>query len=231
VVQVRTPLLLAGAIIPALALPVLLFACFSLGDGDPSPGWPALLLGLLMLAVAWPLLRRSTLPLLATLTPHSLRLEPRDRSLAYGVAPRDVALHEFTGYGELYARGGGHIKLYRAHAPKLQLADRPKRGIPEAEAHLPGLVDALTLGRALQAKLTQAGVPAERLHRPNFYQGGAGRALAWLCYALLGLAGVLLLLPGVPWTVPLRLFTFTALYLGLYRRNQRPSEPAAPKTK
>ncbi|WP_201980300.1 hypothetical protein [Hymenobacter rubidus] len=226
VVQVRMPLMLAGILIPSFSLPVLLFAGFSLSDGDRGTGWGLLLVGLLMLATAWPLLRRSMLPLLATLTPRSLRLEPRDRSLAYGVQPLEVPLREITGYGELLSQGGSHIKLYREHGPMLQLADRPKRGIPAAEAELPGLVDVLTLSGAMQGQAATGGATAETLHRPNFYQGWAGRALAWLCYALMALAGVLLFVPGVEWTVSLRLFTFTALYLGLYRRNQRPT-PAA----
>lgn len=225
-VLVRMGLMLAGALIPAFALPVIVLGCLMLDDGNQAQGWGVLLASLPMLAVAWPLMRRSMLPVLAVLTPGNLRLEPRDRSIAYGLQPTDYPLREVTGYGEIASRGSNHIKLYRSHGPKLQLADRPQRGIPAAEAHLPGLVDAFTLGRALQARAAQAGVPAESLYRPNFYQSWPGRGLAWLCYALMALGVLLLLLPGVEWTVGLRLFVFSSLYVGLYRRNQR-AAPAA----
>ncbi|MBF9140998.1 hypothetical protein [Hymenobacter properus] len=227
-VLVRMGLMLAGILIPAFGLPVLIGACLLLSEGNLAWGGGLLLLGLLMLAAAWPLLRRSMLPVLATLTPAALRLEPRDRSVAYGLAPAEYPLGDFTGFGEILSQGGSHIKLYRANGPMLQLADRPKRGISAAEANLPGLVDALSLSEAMQGQVADAGAPAESLHRPNFYQSGLGRALAWLCYALMALGVVLLLVPGVEWTVSLRLFTFTALYLGLYRRNQKTDDSAAP---
>ncbi|WP_460618712.1 hypothetical protein [Hymenobacter ruber] len=225
-VQVRMGLMLAGILLPTLGLVLLVAACLFLSDGDRTWGGGLLLASGLLLAVAWPLLRRSMLPVLATLTPKNLRLEPRDRSITYGVPSTDYPLSEIVGYGELASQGGAHIKLYPSHGPMLQLADRPKRGIPTAEASLPGLVDALTLGRTLQGQMVAAGTPDEILHRPNFYQGGFGRALAWLCYALMALAVGLLLVPGIDWTVSLRLFTFTALYLGLYRRNQRAAPTA-----
>ncbi|GAB3857698.1 hypothetical protein GCM10028822_31840 [Hymenobacter terrigena] len=220
-VQVRMGLMLAGILLPTLGLVVFVAACLFLSDGDHRWGGGLLLASGLLFAPGWPLLRRSMLPMLVTLTPNTLRLEPRDRSIAYGVPPTDYPLSEIVGYGELASQGGAHIKLYPSHGPMLQLADRPKRGIPAAETSLPGLVDALTLGRTLQGQMAAAGTPDETLYRPNFYQGGFGRALAWLCYALMALGVVLLLVPGVDWTLSLRLFTFTALYLGLYRRNQR----------
>ncbi|MBH8557933.1 hypothetical protein [Hymenobacter negativus] len=225
-VLVRMGLMLAGILIPAFALPLIVVGCLFLSDGDRTWGGGLLLASVPMLAVAWPLLRRSMLPVLATLTPKNLRLEPRGRSIAYGVPPTDYPLSEMVGYGELASQGGAHIKLYPSHGPMLQLADRPKRGIPAAETSLPGLVDAVTLGRTLQGQMVAAGTPDESLHRPNFYQGGFGRALAWLCYALMALGAALLLVPGVDWTVSLRLFTFTALYLSLYRRNQRTAPTA-----
>ncbi|MBJ6110309.1 hypothetical protein JAO73_14895 [Hymenobacter sp. BT523] len=225
-VLVRMGLMLAGILLPTLGLLMLITGGLLLSDGDRTWGGGLLLGSLPLLAVAWPLLRRSMLPVLATLTPAALRLDPRGRSLALGLAPVECPLDEITGYGELLSEGGNHIKLYRREGPMLQLADRPKRAIPAAEADLPGLVDALTLSEAMQHQTADADAPAESLHRPNFYQSGLGRALAGLCYALMALGVVLLFVPGVDWTVGLRLFTFTGLYLGLYRRNQR-ATPAA----
>ncbi|MDO7851539.1 hypothetical protein [Hymenobacter convexus] len=220
-VLVRMGLMIFGILLPAFGLPVLIGACLFLSDGNMAWGGGLLLTSLLMMAAAWPLLRRSMLPVLATLTPKILRLEPRARSIAYGLQPIDYPLSDIAGYGELASQGGDHIKIYLNHGPMLQLADRPKKAIPAAEAHLPGLVDALTLGRTLQGQVLETGAPAESLHRPNFYQSGLGRALAWLCYGLMALGVVLLFVPGVDWTVGLRLFTFTGLYIGLYQRNQR----------
>ncbi|UOQ96589.1 hypothetical protein MUN81_15235 [Hymenobacter sp. 5317J-9] len=222
-VLVRMGLMLAGILLPTLGLLVFIAGCLFLSDGDRTWGGGLLLGSLPLLAAAWPLLRRSMLPVLATLTPAALRLEPRGRSLIYGLAPVECPVSEVTGYGEILSEGGNHIKLYRREAPMLQLADRPKRAVPADEADLPGLVDALTLSQAMQSQTAEAGAPAESLHRPNFYQGGLGRALAGLCYVLMALGVVLLFVPGVDWTVGLRLFTFTGLYLGLYRRNQRPT--------
>ena len=204
----------------------LLAGTLTLSDGDVSGGLIALVLGLLMLWAGWPLVRRGQLPMLAVLSPAGLRLEPRDRSISYGRQPVDYALADMTGYSELTSQAGTQIKLYTASKQVLQLADRPAKAVPAAEAELPGLVDVVALGQEIQQRLAVAGVAPASIYRPNFYQGKLAKALLWLCYGLMLLGVVLVFVPGVEWTVGLRLLVFPSMYLGAYQSNQRRAAPA-----
>jgi hypothetical protein len=237
VIQVRTALMIVGFLIPAFGLMALLVGALLWPD-DTLLSRALVGAGVLMLVAGWPLVRRSMLPMLATLTAEGLRLEPRDRSLVYGQLPVTYLLSDLTGYSELASQGGTQIKLYPAAGPLLQLADRPTRAVPVADAGLRDVVSVLTLGQEVRRRLEQAPAapgettgadrPAAAIYRPNFYQGKLGRGLAWLCYALMALGVGLLLLPGVEWGVGLRLLAFSSLYIGVYRRNQRPAPVVAP---
>ncbi|WP_190923561.1 hypothetical protein [Hymenobacter armeniacus] len=219
---------MAGFLLPALGLMSLAVAAILWND-DHRLAVQLGLGSLPLLAVGWPLVRRGMLPMLAVLTPTALRLEPRGRTAAYGWPVREYPLTDFEGYSDIQAQNGTdvtNVKLFFGAAGTVYLGDRPAKAVPAAEASLPNLVTVLALGEAMLGQKAETGVPAENLYRPNFYQRGLGRALAWLCYALMALGVLLLFVPGVEWTASLRLFTFTALYLGLYRRNQR-ATPAA----
>jgi len=226
VVLVRNGLTITGFLLPAFGLIALVAGVLLLSDGDVGAGMGSLVIGLLLFATGWPLVRRGQLPMLAVLSPAGLRLEPRDRSITYGRQPVDYPWADLTGYSELTSQAGTQIRVHTARKQVMQLADRPAKAVPAAEAALPGLVDAVTLGQEIQQRLAAAGVPAASIYRPNFYQGTTAKVLLWLCYGLMLLGVVLLFVPGVEWTVGLRLLIFPSMYLGAYQSNQRRRVPA-----
>lgn len=224
VILQRLGLTYVGVLLPSVGLMAVVFAALTFSDGDVRTGGGLLVLGLGLLYSIWPLLRRAQLPYLATLGAAGLRLEPRDRTAQMGKTTQTVPLADISGFSEqVISRTNDEARqlvLFLTDGRKLRLTDRPAKfrlaGPGEDE-----LVTVVALGQALRPLLAGRGLPPEALHRPNFYQSGFGKVLAWLCWACVAAGVVLLVVPDVPWTTGLRLLTFSSIYLGLYSRNRK----------
>ena len=224
VILQRIGLVYVGILVPSFGLMALIAAALTFSDGDAGTGGGLLLLGLAMLYAVWPVLRRAQLPYLATLGPQGLRLEPRDRTLGFGKPEVQVPLADIAGFSEEVASRTNddaiQLVLFLADGRKLRLGDRPaKFRTPEANGREP--VTVAELAQALRPLLAGRGLAPDALRRPNFYQSGAGKVLAWLCWACVAAGVVLLFVPDVPWTTALRLFAFSGIYLGMYSRNRK----------
>ena len=220
-------LVYAGILLPSFGLVAVIFAAVIFSDsdmGDVRTGGVLLVLGLAMMYSIWPLLRRAQLPYLAILGVQGLRLEPRDRAAQLGKPAQMVPLADISGFSEQSISRTNEealqLVLFLTDGRKLRLADRPAKfrtaGPGEAEP-----VTVADLGQALRPLLARSGQVPEVLRRPNFYQSGFGKVLAWLCWGCVAAGVVLLFLPDLPWTTGLRLLTFSGIYLGMYNRNRK----------
>ena len=224
VVRTRLGLVYAGVLSPGFGLVLLIGGILVFTDGDRGLALLLLAVGATLVYLAWPLLRRGQLPYVATLTAAGLHLDPRDRTVQLGKPAETIPLSDITGYSEETASqatdGAIQLTLFLTAGRKLRLADRSAKAIPVEEMTV-APVQVAVLGRALQQRLLAAGVAPATLHRPNFYQSRTGRVLAGLCWICIAAGVVLLFVPGVEWTVGLRLFAFSSIYLGMYQRNRK----------
>lgn len=217
-------LVYAGILLPSLGLLAVIMAVIMFSDGDAETGAALLVLGLGLLYSIWPLLRRAQLPYLATLGPGGLRLDPRDRTTQLGKPAQSVPLSDIVGFSEQAVsrtdEDALQLVLFLADGRKLRLADRPVQ-FRTAGPGEPEPVTVAELGQALRPLLAGRGLAPEALRRPNFYQSGVGKVLAWFCWGCVAAGAVLLFVPGVEVSVGLRLLAFSIIYLGLYNRNRK----------